>query len=60
MEDLQEEQSESFRLGQMADPLTLWDKAGEAQGKDSFGTSGYYSGTFLLQLESVPVIYFGP
>lgn len=34
-EDLQEEQSESLQLGQMADPLAHWDK--EGQEKNGFG-----------------------
>lgn len=37
VEDLQEEQSESLRLGQMANPLALWDQNPEIQDKDSLG-----------------------
>lgn len=37
VEDLQEEQSESVRLGQMANPLALWDQNPEIQDKDSLG-----------------------
>ncbi len=38
LDDLQEEHGESMRLGQMADPLSLWDKPEEeVQEKESFG-----------------------
>ena len=37
VEDLHEEQSESLRLRQMADPLGNWDKPASQQETDGFG-----------------------
>ena len=37
LEELQEEQKESQRLGTMADPLAMWDNVGDSQDKDGYG-----------------------
>ena len=51
VEDLHEEQSESLRLNQMADPLSLPDKPGED--KDNFG--GLDSNTIMTSC-----LYYNP